>query len=257
MNGRALRVVVALDPGAPRDEAFEAVAALLDPARAEVTALFIEDDNLARLAALPGVREVRSGPEPRTRALDPVALERQLTERAARVRRTCERAAARQRLQLARFLIRRGEVLAELERAARDSELLVVGRSLRSAASRSWLGAAPEHVTNRLHRTNAGGILFVHEPWRTGTTVLVLADGGADDESGRRAVEQARMLTAAEALPLRTLEDPTLVNDVAALAAACSDADARVLVLPRSAVADAGALARLLAELPASVLLTR
>ena len=253
MSGPALRVVVALDPGAPRDEAFEAVAALLDPAHTELTALFIEDDNLTRLAALPGAREVRAGPVPRTLALDVVGLERQLTERAARVRRTCERAAARQRLRLAGFLVRRGEVLAELERAARDAELLVVGRSLRSAAARSWLGATPEQVTGRLGSSPAGGLLFVHEPWRTGTSVLVLAAEGG----GRaRALEQARALATAGALPLRSLEDPALVADVAALAAACTEADARVLVLPRSAVTDAGALARLLAELPASVLLT-
>jgi len=255
MSGPALRVVVALDPGAPRDEAFEAVAALLDPARTELTALFIEDDNLTRLATLPGVREVRTGPEPRTRSLDPAALDRQLAERAARIRRTCERAAARQRLRLADFLVRRGEVLAELERAARDTELLVVGRSLRSAAARSWLGATPERVTDRLGSAPAGGLLFVHEPWRTGTSVLLLAGVGTADDS-ERALEQARTLAAAEALPLHRLDDPALGVDVAALADACARTDARVLVLPRSAVADATALARLLAELPASVLLT-
>ena len=254
MNTRAVRVVVALDPAAPRDEAFEALAALLDPERIVVTALFIEDDNLARLAALPGAREVRHGPVPRLAAFDAANLERQFGQRADRVRRTCEVAAARLRLHLEHFHVRRGEVLAELERAGEEAELLVVGRSLRSAAARSWLGANPEYLGGTGEKA-PGGILFVHEPWRTGTSVLVVDDGG---RGGSRARSFAEALAEAEHLPLRSVDARGAKPRRERLIRACEEADARVLVLPRAIVRrDAGELATLVADLPASVLLTR
>lgn len=256
MSGQIVRVVVALDPAAPRDEPFEALAALLDPARIEVTALFVEDDNLARLAALPGAQEVRRGPAPRRTAFDATSLERQLARRAERVQRTCEQAAARLRLRVDHFLVRRGEVLAEIEAAARQAELLVVGRSLHSAASRSWLGAGPERLGTALGGEGAPrGVLFVHEPWRTGSTVLSVDDGS---RSGERARSLASALAETERLPLRTFNAQGAKPRPEVLTRACEETDARVLVLPRTIVGRGPEdLAALVAELPASVLLTR
>jgi|AACY02.2.fsa_nt_gi hypothetical protein len=260
MSTPNVRVVVALDPAAPRDEPFEALAALLDPERIEVTALFVEDDNLARLAALPGAQEVRWGPAPRRALLDAASLQQQLARRADRVQRICEQAARRLSLRVDRFLIRRGEVLAELDLAAREAELLVVGRSLHSAASRSWLGAGPERLGSALRGERAPrGVLFVHEPWRTGTSILAVDDAS---RSAERAHSLAAALAETEHLPLRTLDVRGANPRPEALARACEDADARVLVLPRTIVgrgSDGSAedLAALVAELPASVLLTR
>lgn len=256
MNDPSVRVVVALDPAAPRDEPFEALAALLDPERIEVTALFVEDDNLARLAALPGAQEVRRGPAPRRAALDSASLQQQLSRRAERVQRTCERAAERWRLRVDHFLVRRGEVLAELEQAAREAELLVVGRSLHSAASRSWLGAGPERLGTALTGERAPrGVLFVHEPWRTGSSVLTVEDGS---RGGARARNLASALAETERLPLRTFDAHGAKPRPEVLARACAETDARVLVLPRTIVGrGAEDVAALVAELPASVLLTR
>lgn len=256
MSNPNVRVVVALDPADPRDEPFEALAALLDPERIDVTALFVEDDNLARLAALPGAQEVRSGPAPRRALLDSAGLQQQLARRAERVQRTCERAALRLRLRIDRFQIRRGEVLAELELAAREAELLVVGRSLRSAASRTWLGAGPERLGSALGGEGAPrGVLFVHEPWRTGSAVLTVDDGSRGAERARNLAEA---LADTERLPLRTFDARGARPRPEVLARACSETDARVLVLPRSIVGrGADDVAALVSELPASVLLTR
>lgn len=260
MSTPSVRVVVALDPADPRDEPFEALAALLDPERIEVTALFVEDDNLARLAALPGVKEVRWGPAPRCASLDPAGLQQQLSRRAERVQRICEQGARRLRLRVDHFLVRRGEVLAELELAAREAELLVVGRSLRSAASRSWLGAGPERLGSALGGARAPrGVLFVHEPWRTGSAVLVVDDGS---RGGERAHSLALALAETERLPLRTFDARGAKPRPEVLARACEDTDARVLVLPRTIVGRGGEgngdeIAALVGELPASVLLTR
>lgn len=286
------RIVVALDPAAPRDETFEAILALYDAADADITALFIEDENLLRLAALPGVVEVRALPGGGARPFDQHALRDQLDRRAAQVRETCERAALTLKLR-SRFLIVRGDVMTSLAGACVDAELLVVGRSLRSAGLRTWLGAAPERLAGFWQRTThpaprPPALMFVHEPWRSGRSVMVLDDG---DASGARAVHLAEALAAREGLPLERLllrpaegaaatariivhadrdggrregaeegelsAQPPGADSTAALRAHCARADPRVLVLPLGArLLDVVDLDALLADLPTSLVLS-
>lgn len=263
------RVLLALDPAAPRTEVFDAIAALVDPANVEVTGLFVEDDALLRLSSLPFAVEIRRGGPPR--ALDAAALQAQLEERARTIRAAFE-AAARSRHLRARFTVTRGEVVAELLRAAAEADVLVIGRSFRTAGARTWLGAALERLgeasPEAVLRTN---LLFVHEPWAEGSRVLLVDDGS---EAGAAARERAEGLARGEGLglevrrlasegdgPLPLLppgEAPTPERGLAALRELCRRLDVRVLVLPDTpALHRAVDVPALVRDLPASVILAR
>jgi hypothetical protein len=269
------RVLLALDPAAPRTEVFDAIAALVDPANVEVTGLFVEDDALLRLSSLPFAVEIRRGGPPR--ALDAAALQAQLEERARTIRAAFE-AAARSRHLRARFTVTRGEVVAELLRAAAEADVLVIGRSFRSAGVRTWLGAALERLGEappaagpRSEPVLRTSLLFVHEPWAEGSRVLLLDDGS---EAGAAARERAEGLARGEGLGLEVRrlgsegegpppllppgEAPAPERGLAALRDLCRRLDVRVLVLPDTpalhGVLDVPALVR---DLPASVILAR
>jgi nucleotide-binding universal stress UspA family protein len=258
VNPDDLRAVIALDPAAPLAEVFEALIALSERALPEVEVVFVEDDNLLRLASLPGMVEVAGFADSAPRALPPDRLRMQLDERAARIRRACEHARLELRLQ-SRFTILRGEVVDSLLRAAAGADLLVVGRSLRSAGLRTWLGAAPERLAARL--AAAGGaatLMFVHEPWRTGRCILRI-----DPRNGQSATLPQRLaegLGRREELPVETVELPGEDDPVALnrwLRERCSRFDPRVLVLPLTDVGERLDLTALLEDLPASVLISR
>jgi hypothetical protein len=265
------RVLMALDPAAPRPEAFDAIAALFDPAEVELTGLFVEDDALRRLSTLPCALEVRRSGL-RRQAFDTNALDAQFAERAAAIRSTFETAARLHRMR-AHFLVARGEVLTELRRAASDADVLVVGRSFRSAGTRTWLGAALEQLGAGTDPSTGpvrahASVLFVHEPWAEGSRVLLVDDGS--DAAGV-ARDQARLLARAQGLALETRHigeghagpllhagAPSPARGLEALRGLCRQLDVRVLVLPDStSIRAAIDVPMLVRDLPASVILTR
>lgn len=121
----ARRVVVALDASAPSREAARAAAGLARRLGAErVSGLFVEDENLHRLAGLPLARELRL-PEGSERGLDLETLETELRAAASRARQALEFAAGVERVAWS-FEVRRGQVLQQVLEAAGKSDLLVV-----------------------------------------------------------------------------------------------------------------------------------
>lgn len=260
------RILIALDPAAPRRDALEAVASLCRQSQAELTAVFIEDANLSRLATLPFAREIRmTGVGSRT--LDSNLLRLQLDACAREFEQVFEQARNRLRTQV-RFLRLRGDVLTELQRAAANADLLVVGRSLQSAGLRTWLGVPPERLVEAVAQSPAPvSLLFVDEPWATGRSVLLVDDGSA---AAQRAAEQAAAIAEADELPLEACRlearnadydepDPLPgVRDLDALRRLCAERGPRLLVLPDTPAIRAQIdLRELLGDLPASVAIIR
>ncbi len=264
MNRR--RILIALDPAAPRRDALEAVATLCRRGQAELTAVFIEDANLSRLATLPFAREIRVTGFA-SRALDSNLLRLQLDACAREFEQAFEQARNRLRTQV-RFRRLRGDVLTELRRALADADLLVVGRSLQSAGLRTWLGVAPEQLVDAVAQSPAPvSLLFVDEPWATGRSVLVLDDGS---EVAQRAAEQGAAIAEADDLPLEVCglhiseedydePDPIpRITDLAELRRLCAQRSPRLLLLPDTPkVREHVDLRELLGDLPASVAIIR
>jgi hypothetical protein len=193
---RILHVLVMLDPGAPSAEALEAVTSFSAGRPARLLGLFVEDADLHRLAELPFAREIRfaGGTES---ALEPGRLSQEIERQMVEVRQRFEEASASLRL-ASSFRVVRGQVLEEVERAAAEADLLLIGRAGRRAGLRNWQARALGLLPGRIRKT----VVYVQESWATGRTVVAYWDG--DDES-RVNVETAHALATAEGAPLLVL----------------------------------------------------
>lgn len=120
------RVIVALDSICRNAETLTTAVGLAARLNAEVAALFIEDDNLFRLVALPAARHV-SLPTAPSIALEAAHLEADMRERAAAAETLLAAEADRLRVPWS-FRVLRGLPAAALHGATATGDLLVVGR---------------------------------------------------------------------------------------------------------------------------------
>jgi nucleotide-binding universal stress UspA family protein len=119
------RIVVGLDFGPQSRPALEAAASLAGDLDAELEALFVESEELLRMAGMPFAREVGVG-SASARRLDPAALERTLEAHARQARRALAALAEARPLRW-RLRVTRGSVTEELVATATPDDLTVVG----------------------------------------------------------------------------------------------------------------------------------
>lgn len=255
---RPARLLLAMEPF--EVGSLDIARALAAELRAELNALFVEDANLLRIAALPCTREIGrfSGV---VRALEPHDLERQMRTQAERVRETVSRAARELGVPWT-FEVARGRLEDELARAFVDADLAVFGRMPARAAARApspvrRAAPVPDEATRvtvfcadaaecgtllRFARTLAHG-----HPGHI--TVLVPKGDGAE----------AAVRETVRGWHGRPGHVPRIVSvappGAQALVAHAPDGDRGVVVLAASAVRDAGALAVLIERMGCPVVL--
>jgi nucleotide-binding universal stress UspA family protein len=192
------RILVALDASAGSLAALEGAATLAARWHADLLGIFIEDEDLLRLAALPFAEEVEVL-FARTRPLRAEEMEQRLRAQAQRAEEALSLAAERHRLRW-EFRVVRGAVTHELLAAIEDVDLAALGgiggRTVRSG---------------RLGGTALQTILRAERP------VLLLAPGGAirepiavlynDRPSARRALALAARLAQKDGGALLVLID--------------------------------------------------
>jgi hypothetical protein len=252
-----LRLLVALDSRTPDVGALRLLARLGDGGPLDVTCLFVEDEDLARAAALPGLREVSLTGQVQT--LDPERIAREVAADAEAARQAFARLAAElareHRALEHRFLVTRGRLAEEFHRAAAGSDLVMVTRALRTSGLRPRLGRSFLDLVRE-----PKPVLFVNEPWASGSSVVVLGDGPETlARAGRLAEAEGLPLVAVgpagtstpDGVRLHTLPDVSETS----IAEACQAEDARLLVVPARADIDwPELLVSLLDRLPCSVL---
>lgn len=118
------RVLLALDTAAYSLAAVEAATALAAALDAELHALFVEDINLLRLAALPFARETRLT-SASTRRLQNPDTERALRAEATRAQAALETVATRLNVRWS-FHVTRGQVAAQVHAAALETDLVAL-----------------------------------------------------------------------------------------------------------------------------------
>ncbi|MEX2647431.1 MAG: universal stress protein, partial [Alphaproteobacteria bacterium] len=133
------RILVALDASASSLAALEAAAEMAARLHAELAGLFVEEDDLLRLAALPFARAYSTDAADLAR-LDVEAMRRALRVQAERARRALEDAAMRHRLPWS-FRVAQGAVAAALAEAARECDLLGLGAASGARTRRARLGS--------------------------------------------------------------------------------------------------------------------
>jgi len=246
-DGKAARIVLALDAAAREGTALEIARCLAGGRLDELLGLVIEDARVLGHARSRIAREVMlSGLE---RPLEAAALARQLRAQAESARRRLESSAVRLGLRF-RAEVARGELLEALTHGAAHAETLVVGESLEAAG----FGAIRRSVLHALALADTRSVLFARTGWHTGTSVIAIAEptGGASAE-----LRVARALAEQSRSPLRLLiaagEDVTeaaltairerILAELGPLPAGS------VLVAPRAPAALAAATERLRARL--------
>ncbi len=191
------RIVVALDASRSSFAALEAAAELAAAINAELAGLFVEDENLVRLAGLPQAREFdRISDQPRS--MDTGELRRHMARQAGRARRALSQQAETRRVTWS-FRTVRGHVTPEVRAAASEADLLVLGSRGRSPGS--MIGSTARELLREMPT-----LLLVAPP--TGLrhgSVDVLFDG---TDKGERALALASDLALSRDRPLRVLIAP-------------------------------------------------
>jgi len=121
---RIKRIAVAVAGAHPRPQLLEAITALAAESAAELSGVFLEDEDLLRLAELPFAQEI-SRVTSTARPLHAAALQRELRVQAASAERLL--AGTAERLGVAwSFRIARGRIVAELRASSEEADLLLV-----------------------------------------------------------------------------------------------------------------------------------
>jgi len=256
-----VRVLISFDSTRPTEEMLQLLPRLLGPAQLELTGLYVEDEDVLRAAELPGLREVTLNGQ--LSALDSTRLRHEQALEAAAIRQTFEKLAASMRLHH-RFLVTRGRASEELTRIAAESDFIMVARALRASGLRPRRGVHYDALVR-----GPKSVLFVNEPWRSGSSVVVLLGSAEAIALGRRFAgeDDLRLVLAtppAEAGRSTQGEAPSSAGErrVAlrewseeAIADLCLAEDARLLIVPRTQTLDwAELLPKLMDRLPCSVL---
>lgn len=266
------RVLVMVQEGHAEAPAFHLAAELAHLLGLELEGLFVEDEALVALSALPFARELRV-PGHTWQTLDPVRMLEEFRHSAGRARQLMAAAAAEVGL-VSAFSVLRGDPLATLAEHAGAEDILVLAEP--GAVRRAAIRARGRDI----FRHGRSGVLLLPArglKQRGSVALLLPTEGAGAIEIGaaiaRASAENLILIAptgaaAAETRALATLRNAGLfparlhrrhlpTDDAGLIAVALRAAGARLLVLDRAALGTdvQGFLTRLLAESGAALLL--
>lgn len=192
------RILVALDASPSSLVALEEAAKLAAVWGAELAGVFVEDSELLRMAQLPFMQTVGSFSATAQR-LDTRRLELGFRADAGRVRRALERIAEKERVEWT-FRVVRGPVASEILAAAREADLIMLGRIGWSLAGRRRVGSTVVAIM----QAGSCPTLILHQGTPLGSPVLVAYDGS---ETAQKALSLATLLRQNEPLDVLILAD--------------------------------------------------
>ncbi|HZK89602.1 MAG TPA: hypothetical protein VFC56_05585 [Stellaceae bacterium] len=202
MNGKVERVVVALDAISEHRTAIDTAARLAQRWKTRLHGVFVEDDDLIRLAHLPFARQVTLGVG--VEALDLRQAERQMRVYAARARRELAASAARHGVEWSFETVRDGETGGAVASMAGD--FLVAGTTTRPVGGhfrvegRWWAvrepGPAVLLLAQREHGPRGVIAVLLHDRDPASERLLAVAARLAEAHEGRLVVLCAAELAA-------------------------------------------------------------
>lgn len=184
MSERIRRILVAVDSSAGGLAALQQAAELARRIDAELSGLFIEDEDLVRLAGLPFARELPAGGG-EWRPLSTEVMERDLARLARELEREFETLAGRLEIPW-RFRRRRGRVATELLAACSECELVAVGTA-GARGSTSRLGS----TARRLLAEASCSVMLIAPgaPGQSASVAVVFDGSGMSEAALARALE--------------------------------------------------------------------
>lgn len=177
------RILVALDASPQSQAALDMAVRLALGFEATLEGLFIKDENLLRAARLPVAEEVRSHTLP-PKGLSDRRVERQLRYQAERAEAALQEAAERAEVEYT-FRVAEGQVTSELLKAAREADLLAMGKT--STTSSRWrLGTTCETILSEA----PGPVLVLRKSIHHYQSILTYYDGSEAADATIRVAAQ-------------------------------------------------------------------
>jgi hypothetical protein len=243
------RMVIALCAGGTSRSGLATAAQIAAAMGLDIEGLFIEDEELLGLAALPFVTELTPGSAV-ARPMEPARLEKEMRAAAGALQQALERAARMTRANW-RFASVRGEIGAVLSTAAASGDVVAV---LEPAGALNRATRAAVQLRRAAIRSPAS-VLYVPDAanWRHGTVVAVI---GAEKNDNAEVLRKAVSIAAASKQQLLVFESTGARAEDAGLAKLMADAamPARAVRLHRLADDSPEALARALRPISQSLL---
>ncbi len=165
---RFRRVLVALDSSASNDTTLETAAGIAAATASELTGLFVEDQDLLRLAELPFAREIQLA-KAMSRSLEPTLLLQDLRAQAAVARTAMARQAALHRVSWS-FQVTQGRSEEAILLAAGAGDIIALARGFGPLTS---FGSFSNQLRRMATRASAPVLLAGRiRPSKPGTTIL-------------------------------------------------------------------------------------
>lgn len=180
------RILIALDASNTAPGNLSVATELASRLRAELQGLFVEDDELLQLAALPFTTQINMTTGGR-QALDPAELETQMANLAAFARRRLETVATRDRVAWS-FRTVRGRIANEVASAAEGADLVIVEGGHHGGPVHARLGLPASATAMRVTQS----VLILRDGRRVEGRIFVVFNGTAQSE---KAMQMANALT--------------------------------------------------------------
>lgn len=199
------RILVAIDASEHSQAALHAAVDLARRVHGEVLGIFVEDENLLRMGDISFTREIRLL-STRVAACSTKDIRRQLRVQAQRAEELVTSAADRAGVPSS-FRVVRGQVTSQLLAAAREIDMIALGRVGHSGSAQRAVGSTTKAVLRRASLP----VMVLEEGVRLKPPVLVLSDGSP---SAEKALALAGEITrTAEYMPLSIVVVGETAND--------------------------------------------
>lgn len=145
------RILIALDSSASTPNSLTVAAELASRLRAELRGLFVEDNDLLKLAALPFTTQINLTTGTR-QPLETSELESQMASLAAAAQRRLAAVAERDRL-IWSFRTVRGQIAREIANAAEDADLVIVEGGQHGGPAHARIGLPASATVKQVNRS--------------------------------------------------------------------------------------------------------
>jgi nucleotide-binding universal stress UspA family protein len=174
------KILVAVDTSAHSRAALEAAAIIAKITEADISGIFVQEEHWSHIGKLSAVNTVNELTG-RSQLLKEEDLKQQIEMLASRLRRDLRQISRRHEIEHS-WETRSGEVAKEILEAARDADLITIGRRGRSFIQKNKLGSTARQIIQKADKP----ILILKEGLHLGNKLTVLYNATPQSQKGLR-----------------------------------------------------------------------
>ncbi len=174
------KILVAVDTSAHSRAALEAAVIIAKVTEADISGIFVQEEHWSHISNLSSVNTVNELTG-RSQSLEEEDLQQQIETLARRLQRNLKQISRRHKIEHS-WNTRRGKVAEEILKAARDADLITIGRRGRSFIQKNKLGSTARQVIKKADKP----VLILKEGLRLGNRLTVLYNATPQSQKGLR-----------------------------------------------------------------------